>query len=291
MAVAPDNLVVGADDFRTQLRNRVSWGAILAGVATALVVQVLLNILGLGVGASSLDAANLSDNPSASGFSLSAGIWYGVSVILASLAGGVVAGRLSGTSHDNTARWHGMVAWAVTTLLVIYLLTSAVGSIVGGTFNALGSTISAVGKGAASTVSGVSGTGAGDVLQNEVRRLVNPNDAQNVQDSIVTYIRASIDGDKAKADAARDQAVNGLARTANISPDEARTRLNQAEQQAKQAADQAKQTAQKAAEAARQGTATGGIAVFVTLLLGAIAGWIGGGIGSPRPTARVQNRI
>ena len=56
------------DDRLTSLRNRVSWGAILAGVVAALVVQLLLNILGVGIGASSLDAANTGDNPSASGF-------------------------------------------------------------------------------------------------------------------------------------------------------------------------------------------------------------------------------
>ena len=59
------------DDQRTFMGKRVSWGAILAGVAAALVVQLLLNIL--GIGASSLDAANTGDNLSASGFSLAAG--------------------------------------------------------------------------------------------------------------------------------------------------------------------------------------------------------------------------
>ncbi len=98
MAVAPTitstrgtsvNAVV-PDDRLTHLRNRVSWGSILAGVAAALVVQLLLNILGIGIGASSLDAANTGDNPSASGFSLTAGIWWTLSGIIASFLGGVV---------------------------------------------------------------------------------------------------------------------------------------------------------------------------------------------------------
>ena len=57
------------DDSRTHLRNRVSWGAILAGVVAALVTQLLLNILGVCIGLSALDAANAADNPSASSFS------------------------------------------------------------------------------------------------------------------------------------------------------------------------------------------------------------------------------
>ncbi len=287
---APTVTAVVPDDGRTHLRNRVSWGAILAGVATALTVQLLLNILGIGIGASSLDAGNAADNPSVSGFSMTAAIWWTLSGIVASFVGGVVAGRLCGTSDDNTARWHGFVAWCAATLVIFYLLTSAVGGIIGGTFSALGSTIGAVGRGAASAVSGAAQAVDGDALQAQVRRLVNPNDAQTAQDNVVGYIRASVSGDKAAADAARDRAVESMARTANISPDEARTRLQQAEQQARQVADQAKQKVQQAAEATRKGVATAGLSGFVALLLGAIAAWFGGGIGAPHREASLTSR-
>ena len=43
------------DDRRTMLCNRISWGAVLAGVAVSLVMQLLLNVLGVGIGMSSLD--------------------------------------------------------------------------------------------------------------------------------------------------------------------------------------------------------------------------------------------
>jgi len=270
------------DDRLTNLRNRVSWGAILAGVVAALVVQLLLNILGVGIGASSLDAANASDNPSASGFSLTAGIWWTLSGIIASFVGGVVAGRLCGTSDNNTAHWHGFVSWCAATLVIFYLLTSAVGGIIGGTFSALGSTVGAAGKGAASAVTGIAQSTNGDALQSQMQRLVNPNDAQSAQDDIMAYVRASVSGDKPAADGSRDRAVDALARTAKISPDEARTRLQQAEQQARQSADQVKQKAQQAAEATRKGVASAGIFGFVALALGAVASWLGGGVGAPR---------
>lgn len=148
------------DDRSTHLRNRVSWGAILAGVAAALVVQLLPNIFGVGIGASSLNAANTGDNPSASGFSLTAAVWWTLSGTIASLVGGIAASRLCGTSDDNTARWHGFVSWCVTTVVVFHLLTSAVGGIIGGAFSAfsaLGSTVGAAGRGAAPAVSGIAG--------------------------------------------------------------------------------------------------------------------------------------
>ena len=275
------------DDRNTHMRNRASWGAILAGVVAALVIQLLLNILGIGIGASSLDAANVGDNPSASGFSLTAGIWGLLSGIVASFVGGVVAGRLCGTSDGNTASWHGFVAWCVATLVVFYLLTSAIGGIIGGTFNALGSTVGAAGRGAASAVSGIAQNTDGDALKAQVQRLVNPNDAQTAQDNITSYIRATVSGDKAAADGARDRAVDSLAKTANVSPDEARTRLQSAEQQARQAADQVKQKAQQAAEATRKGVASAGIFGFVALALGAVAAWFGGRAGSPNREARI----
>ena len=274
------------DDRSTRLRNRASWGAILAGVAAALVIQLLINMLGIGIGASSLDAVNTYDNPTASGFSTTAAIWWTASGIIASFVGGVVAGRLCGTSDGNTARWHGFVSWAAATLLIFYLLTSAVGGIIGGTFSALGSTIGAVGRGAATAVSGAAQTVAqntdADALQAQVKRLVNPTDAEVAKDNVLEYVRAVVNGNQQAADAARERAVDSIARTANVSPEEAKTKLQQAEQQAKQAAQQVKQAAQQAAEATRKGVATAGIYGFVALLLGAIAAWFGGGIGAPR---------
>ena len=62
---------------------------------------------------------------------MGAGIWWTVSGIIASLVGGYVAGRLSGKPKPSTTSWHGLIAWAVTTLLVFYLLTSAIGGLVG----------------------------------------------------------------------------------------------------------------------------------------------------------------
>ena len=273
---------------RTHLRNHASWVAILAGVAAALVVQLVLNILGIGLGASSADAADMGNSPSASGAGATTAIWIVVSGIVASLVGGVVAGRLSGTSDGNTARWHGFLSWCVATLCIFYLLSSMAGGLIGGAASAVGSTVGAVGRGAASAVSGVAGAADGDVLKAQVQRLVNPNDAQVAQDNITGYIRAAASGDKAGADAARDRAVDSLARAANVSPDEARTRLTAAETQARQAADAVKQKAQAAAEATRKGVAGAGLLGFAALALGAVAAWFGGGLGAPRGDAAVR---
>ena len=61
------------DDTHTMILNRVSWSGVLAGAAIALVAQLILNMLGVGVGAASIDPAG-GDNPAASSFSISAAL-------------------------------------------------------------------------------------------------------------------------------------------------------------------------------------------------------------------------
>ena len=128
------------EDAHTIMINRVSWGAIFAGVVVGLVVQVLLTMLGLGIGVATLDPMT-GDNPTASTFSIASGIWYVISGIIAAFAGGYIAARMSGKTVATTGALHGLTTWAFTTLLVLYLLSTAVGSIVGGTFSGVAGAI------------------------------------------------------------------------------------------------------------------------------------------------------
>ena len=145
-----------AEDAHTTMVSRISWGAVLAGVVVALVTQLLLNMLGIGIGAATLNPVE-GDNPSAMSLSIGAGIWFALSTILSALAGGYAAGRLAGILRESTAGWHGLTAWALTTLVIFYLLGSAVGGILGGAYrgmtNALGNVSSAVGSTALAWIS------------------------------------------------------------------------------------------------------------------------------------------
>src|SRR4029079_9318987 len=115
-----------AEDAHAIIMNRVSWGAIFAGVVVGVVVQVLLTMLGVGIGVATIDPRT-ADNPAASTFSIVAGIWYVLSGILAAYAGGYIAARMSGKTVPTTGALHGLTTWAFTTLVVIYLMTTAVG--------------------------------------------------------------------------------------------------------------------------------------------------------------------
>jgi len=286
--------VTPSEDARTIMLNRISWGAVLAGVVVALVTQLVLNLLGIGLGAATLDpAGGAADNPSASTFSIGAGIWFAVSGILASLAGGYAAGRLSGKPKESTAGWHGLTTWALTTLVVFYLLTSAVGGILGGAYRTLtgalgsvtqtvGSTAQTAAQVAAPNLSGV--TDPFSSIEQSVRGATGGNDPAALRDAAVAAVRSAMTGNPQQAQEARERAAQAIARAQNIPVDQARTQVQQYEQQYRQGVDQAKQQATQAADAAAKGVSRGALFGALGLLLGAIASWFGGRMGAVEPT-------
>ena len=137
--------VTPSEDARTILINNVSWGAVLAGVATSLIAQLVLNMIGIGVGASTLNPVT-GDNPTAGTFSMGAGLWWALSGVIAAFIGGYVASRLSGRPKESTGAWHGLITWAVTNLVIFYFLSTAVGGLVGGAFSTVSGALGGVGR-------------------------------------------------------------------------------------------------------------------------------------------------
>lgn len=272
-----------AEDARTILINNVSWSAVLAGVAVALVTLLLLNMLGLGLGVSSV-TPSADDNPGAGTLSLAAGIWYVVASLIAAFLGGYAAARLSGRAKASTAAWHGLISWAVTTLVVLYLLTTTVGGLIGGAFSAVTGAAGGLGH-AAATVAGVS-TSAGADPFSAIADQVNAsgNDAASAKAAAVNALKAAVTGDQAQADQARDSAAQALAKAQNISVEDARTKVGQYQQQYRQTVAQAKQKAIQAADTAATVVSRGALFGFLALVLGALAGWFGGRSGEVKPT-------
>lgn len=155
--VPQTSMVAPAEDLRTVALNQISWGAVFAGAVAALVLQVILNMLGLGVGLSTVDPAG-DGTPGASSLGMGAGLWWVVSGILASAAGGYLAGRLSGKPSKSTTGYHGLTSWAVTTLVIFYLLSSAVSGLVGGAFNTASGAVGGLGRAAGGSIQTVAQT-------------------------------------------------------------------------------------------------------------------------------------
>lgn len=111
-------------------QRRISWGAIFAGVALALVVQLTLSTLGAGVG--------LAAMPGTKGLSMGAGVWLLVSGLIAMYIGGWVAAREAGSPLVSDGVIHGLVTWSVSTLLAFFLLSTALGPVSGRALGLMG---------------------------------------------------------------------------------------------------------------------------------------------------------
>jgi hypothetical protein len=127
--------------------KRISWGAILAGAVLALVIQLALSLLGLGIGLGTIDPLT-EQNPMA-GIGIGAAIWWVVSMLVSLYLGATVASRLAGMPRPTDGMLHGLLTWSVVTLLTFYLLTTAVGRLIGGVTGVAGRALSGVGSGIA----------------------------------------------------------------------------------------------------------------------------------------------
>jgi hypothetical protein len=129
--------------------RRVSWGAVFAGVAIALVTQITLSLLGLAIGLGTIDPYTNVAEGGFQGLGVGTAIWVGVSTLIALFCGGLAAGRLAGTRRGLDGALHGIVVWALVTLASAWLMTTAAGRLVGGVANIIGDVAGLAGQGIA----------------------------------------------------------------------------------------------------------------------------------------------
>lgn len=120
--------------------SRISWGAILAGTLTAVAVSFLLNMLGLGIGFTSIDP--MTETNTLHGLGTGTIIWWALSNLAALFIGGMVAGRMSGLPSNSDGGLHGFLAWGLYLILSVYLVTSTIGGIFNGMASAANSIFS-----------------------------------------------------------------------------------------------------------------------------------------------------
>jgi hypothetical protein len=132
VALAPD-----AASIRRPLFPAVRWGAVLAGVAVGISVQLALTLLGVATGLTTTDVTQ--------GETVGMGplLWAGFSMLVAAFVGGYVAARMSGLKRKADGVLHGAVSWAVTTILFAVLATSIGGTLVSSVFGNLSQIASA----------------------------------------------------------------------------------------------------------------------------------------------------
>src|SRR5437588_4007879 len=104
-----------------------SWSAVFAGVVASLVFQVLLVMAGFGFGLLSIDIPTADSAPKAVSWAVFA--WWAVSGVISAFVGGWVAANFSEIFTPEGRATHGLMAWAIATLIVVGTATFGTGAI------------------------------------------------------------------------------------------------------------------------------------------------------------------
>jgi len=120
----------GVSQVMTLPTDRVRWGPIWAGLLAAFFTLLVLSLLGLAIGASTVNAgqaAQGSGNQNAGQYSA---IWAGISAILAFLVGGYVAGRTAAVHERGWAALNGALVFLLALPLLLWLASQGLGALI-----------------------------------------------------------------------------------------------------------------------------------------------------------------
>ncbi len=168
-----------AEGLATQ-EDRVSWGAIIAGTACALGLQILFLLITAAIGLSMVQ----DGDPSGAGWGT--GIFFALTAIASLFAGGSVAGRLAGAPLLPSAALHGVVVWALVMIGLTWVGSSATGALLRGTTQLVQTTGSAVGN-----VAGAAGSTIGNLASALAPDLENLQ-AGNIDDLVPQGIQQDL---------------------------------------------------------------------------------------------------
>ncbi len=278
--------------------RRVSWGALFAGLVVALVVELVLSLLGLGIGLGTIKPA--TEQTPFSGIGLGAGIWMGISTLIALFIGGWVTAKLAGSIRGLNGVLHSIVMWGLVTLVSFYLMTTAVGALISGAAGVVGKGLSAVSSGVSAIApkageqiqQQLSQRGISvDSIMNQAKQALSKGQAGGAgagggaeQDLRQTIQRIVSNGQQVTPQD-RENLVNTLVTKATMNRADAEKTVDtmiQQYQQVAQSAQQAKQQALETTQSAMQGLSKASIWIFVLMLLEAGAAAFGGWLGSSR---------
>ena len=272
-------LVVTQENASRSGTSGVSWGAVLGGAVAAAALSLILLMLGAGLGLSAVSP--WSYNATVMGISTVA--WIGFTQLAASGIGGYIAGRLRtkwSNVHDNEVYFrdtaHGMLAWAVASLLTVGLLASAAQSMLSGAADAAGTAVTAT--------AAVAGNVAGNAKVNPVDYFTdmllrteqtatdgaasNAGNNNGVRMEVGRILSTDIaNGSLSPND--RDYLAKLVAQRTGMTQVDASKRVDAVFDQLNKSVSDAKNTAKVAADQARKAAANSALWMFVALLLGA----------------------
>jgi hypothetical protein len=262
--------------------SAVSWAAIIAGAVVACAASLILIAVGAGLGFSSISPWH-EEGVSATTLGLMTVVWLIVVQWVASALGGYIAGRLRTrwiSVHRDEVFFrdtaHGLLAWALGTIVTVGLLTSAITGAIGTAGQVAGAVGQGAAQAAASAVGPMSEYDMDTLFRASQPGAANPNGESNEQaaQEVTTIVGNAITTGQLPA-GDRDYLAQLVAARTNVSVDDARTRVDQAFAKAREAA----QRAQAAADEARKAAAKLALFTALSMLIGAFVAAAGAAYG------------
>src|SRR5947209_14621258 len=94
-----------------------TWSSVFAGTIAALIFQVLLMMIGFGLGLLTIDVPTAGSAPKAVSWAVFT--WWAVSGVISAFVGGWVAANFSDAFTAEGRATHGLMAWAIASLVVV----------------------------------------------------------------------------------------------------------------------------------------------------------------------------
>lgn len=249
----------------------ISWGAVFGGLVSGMSSYLLLALLGLAVG---LAAVNPQSAEPVGRVPMMTGIWTGISMILSAFIGGYVTTRMSGLSRRTDGILHGFVAWGVSTLFFAYLITTSVGSVIGGAFSALGQGVKAAGG---TTAGAIGAVASSPDAKSKLESLVTGSGGAKMSKESAEKLQARLSaGD-------RDGAISLMVKDMGFTRDRATTVVDNGMTlfgTAKEKAGQVPEQSQQMATSAVSGLKTAFLWLFAGVLLSMALSMGGGAFGA-----------
>jgi hypothetical protein len=294
--------------------KRISWRAILMGLFITISVSMLLNLLGLGLGFISLIPTLDGLKTVATG----AVIWIILSSIISIYIGAWVAGREAPLALTYETILHGFMVWALDFLLGIVLVASSIGMLTGGITSLVGTSLSIAGEATATMAEKISMVApkatetvknlfsneaamlgqiqdqAKDVLTTAQKKLkaaqksvANEEATKKLQGELKNLISEYFsDNQNVDTAAVEDALANFLVKNSNMSEEKAKATIegwkekyDSLKEKTNQKVDEAQQKIGGVIENANKSIGKFALLSFFIMLLGAVAGGLGGFVG------------
>jgi hypothetical protein len=259
----------------------ISWSSVLFGTLAALAIGVMLHILGIGITASSVDGNTQNASDAAATVGGVAGIWFLIGTAIALFIGGFLASTLAHTFTGPRATTYGLGVWALASLISLAVIVPAVVKGTGNALNAAGSIADRAGS-ALGTVGGAAAQAgqnapAGGLLDRLQRTLIGNTNGQvdqNAAQEITSLVGQRVTQGEWTPQQ-RDQLIAAVARAANINQDDARRRVDEAQNTINYNIQQAQEKIRQAAEATRKAVSGAAYYIFGAMLIGLLASVFG----------------